>query len=65
LESLDYPITLPLPKAVAASGLSRSAIYRAAACGRIRLLKLGRSTLVDMRSVSAFIDALPRLTPKK
>jgi hypothetical protein len=54
------PITLPIHSAVAVTGLSRSAIYRAAAEGRIVLLKLGRSTLVDMASARAFVAALPR-----
>ena len=45
--------------AVAVSGLSRSGIYRAAAEGKIRLLKCGRTTLVDMASVRDFLAALP------
>jgi hypothetical protein len=53
------PLTVPLPQAPAATGLSRSAIYRAAAAGKIRLLKNGRSTLVDMVSVRAFLASLP------
>jgi hypothetical protein len=46
-------------RAIALTGLSRAAIYRAAKIGRIRLLKLGRSTLVDMASARRFIEALP------
>jgi hypothetical protein len=46
--------------ATAVSGLSRSAIYREAARGNIVLLKLGRTTLVDMESVRAFLAGLPR-----
>lgn len=57
-------LTWPLQKAVTVSGLSRSAIYRAAASGDIKLLKLGRSTLVDVASVRAYLDRLPRLMPK-
>lgn len=53
------PLTMPLPQAPAATGLSRSAIYRAAAEGKIKLLKNGRSTLVDMASVRAFLASLP------
>ena len=53
------PLTVPLPRAPAATGLSRSAIYRAAAEGKIKLLKLGRSTLVDMQSVRDFLASLP------
>jgi len=61
------PLALPIPAAVAVSGLSRSAIYREAGAGRIRLLKLGRTTLVDMVSVRAFLSSLPTAyirTPK-
>jgi hypothetical protein len=52
-------LAAPIVRAMAISGLSRSAIYRAAAAGDIRLLKVGRSTLVDMASVRAFLASLP------
>jgi hypothetical protein len=55
-------LTVPLPHAPVVTGLSRSAIYRAAAQGKITLLKCGRSTLVDMASVRAFLEGLPRAT---
>jgi hypothetical protein len=54
------PLALPLSKAVAVTGLSRSAIYRAAAAGKITLLKSGRSTLVCMASAHGFLAGLPR-----
>ena len=54
------PVALPLAKAVQVTGLSRSAIYRAAGEGAIVLLKNGRSTLVDMASAHAFLAGLPR-----
>ncbi len=54
------PLALPLHKAVAVTGLSRSAIYRAAGEGKITLLKAGRSTLVCMASARAFLAGLPR-----
>jgi hypothetical protein len=57
--------TVPLPKAPAVFGISRSAIYRGAAAGDIILLKLGRSTLVDAASVRAYLERLPRLHPKQ
>jgi hypothetical protein len=53
------PLALPILAAVAATGLSRSAIYREAGQGRIKLLKLGRTTLVDMTSIRAFLASLP------
>ncbi len=55
-------IALPVAAASAVSGLSRSGIYREAGRGNITLLKCGRSTLVDMASVRAFLAALPRAT---
>ena len=54
------PLALPLGRAVAVTGLSRSAIYRAAAAGKITLLKSGRSTLVCMASARGFLAGLPR-----
>ena len=54
------PLALPLAKAVQITGLSRSAIDRAAGEGAIVLLKNGRSTLVDMASARAFLAGLPR-----
>lgn len=53
------PLALPILAAVAISGLSRSAIYREAGNGRIKLLKLGRTTLVDMDSIRALLACLP------
>ncbi len=53
------PLMVPLPQAPAVTGLSRSALYRAAGRGEIRLVKLGRSTLVDLASVRAFLTSLP------
>jgi hypothetical protein len=52
-------LAAPMQRATALSGLSRSGIYRAAAEGKIRLLKAGRTTLVDMASVRDFLAALP------
>jgi hypothetical protein len=56
------PIAAPIARAMALSGLSRSAIYRAAGKGRIVLRKVGRTTLVDMASVRAFLAGLPVAT---
>ena len=56
----ESPLAAPFARAVLLSGLSRSAIYRGAAEGKIVLLKCERSTLVDMASVRAFLAGLPR-----
>ncbi len=59
------PLALPVPKAVQVTGLSRSAIYRAAGEGAIVLLKVGRSTLVDMATARAFLAGLPRAAVRR
>lgn len=53
------PEMVPLPRAPALFGLSRSHLYRLAAEGRIRLVKAGARTLVDAASVRAFLASLP------
>ena len=52
-------LAAPISRAVELSGLSRSGLYREAARGNIRLLKTGRTTLVDMNSVRRFLASLP------
>jgi hypothetical protein len=52
-------MTAPMKDAPAITGLSRSALYRAAGEGRIVLRKMGRTTLVDLESVHKFIEQLP------
>lgn len=54
------PLAVPLSKAPAVTGLSRSSIYRHAQAGRLTLLKSGRTTLVDMASARALLASLPR-----
>lgn len=53
------PEMVPLPRAPAVFGLSRSHLYRLAAEGRIRMVKAASRTLVDAASVRAFLAALP------
>ncbi len=53
------PVTMPLPRAIGWSGLSRTTLYRLAAAGRIRMVKAGARTLVDCASVRAFLATLP------
>jgi hypothetical protein len=57
------PEMVPLPRAPAVFGLSRSALYRLAAQGRIRMVKFCSRTLVDAQSVRAFISTLPEVKP--
>ena len=58
------PVKVPLPHAPTVFGISRSAIYRAASAGHVKLSKLGRGTLVDTASVLAYLEGLPTLQPK-
>jgi hypothetical protein len=53
------PEMVPLPRAPAVFGLSRSGLYRLAAEGRIRMVKMGARTLVDAASVRVFLATLP------
>ncbi|KAA2211446.1 MerR family transcriptional regulator [Teichococcus oryzae] len=41
------------------SGLSRTALYRAASSGQLLLRKAGRTTIVDGASLAALIEGLP------
>ena len=62
---MNFPISpivpemVPLPRAPAVFGLSRSGLYRLAAEGRVRMVKIGARTLVDAASVRAFLATLP------
>ncbi len=59
------PVMVPLPQAPLYFGLSRSALYRAAAGGSITMKKMGRTTLVDVASVRDYLDSLPTLAPTR
>ena len=48
-----------IPYTTARYAISRSGLYREAALGNIRLVKLGHATLVDLASVRAFMARLP------
>jgi hypothetical protein len=49
--------------ALAISGLSKTHLYGAGRTGKIRLVKCGRSTLVDMVSLRSYVAALPAKSP--
>ena len=59
------PEAVPLARAPAVFGLSRSSLYRLAGAGQIRLLKIGSRTLVDAASVRRFLAELPQLEPRR
>ncbi|WP_431269028.1 helix-turn-helix domain-containing protein [Dankookia sp. P2] len=56
---VQLPEAVPLPRAPAIFGLSRSTLYRLAGEGRIRFMKVGRTTLVDAGTVRDFLASLP------
>ena len=53
------PEVVPLARAPAIFGVSRSGLYRLAAAGSIKMIKVGSRTLVDAHSVRAFLATLP------
>lgn len=59
--TLVLPVAVPLSRAPAIYGISRSTLYRLAAAGRVRMFKLGSRTLVDGRSVHDLLVSLPEL----
>jgi hypothetical protein len=63
--SLASPEMVPLPRAPALFGLSRSGLYRLAAEGKVRMVKLGARTLVDAGTVREFLATLPAVTPRQ
>ena len=52
-------LAIPLARAPALCGMSRSTIYRRAAAGELRLIKCGRTTLVDGQSLRDCLASLP------
>ena len=63
-ETLNTPEMVPLPRAPGIFGLSRSGLYRLAADGHIRMVKIASRTLVDAASVRAFLATLPEVQPR-
>lgn len=51
------PLTHTISDAAHITGLSRSTLYRHAAAGRLRLVKVGGRTLVDAASLRALVGA--------
>jgi hypothetical protein len=63
------PLNMRSSQAIVWSGISRSTLYRYAGEGKLRMIKAGRTTLVDMESLRALLASLPaaeiRPSPKK
>jgi hypothetical protein len=58
------PITVRVPVAQMMSGISRSELYRWASLEKLKLVKHGRTVLVDVASLKELIATLPTFTPK-
>ena len=74
MSAFNEPILINIKTATHLFGLSRSAIYRYLAAGKIRAIKHGRMTLLYTASLREFIARLPdarfqtsrsRNTPKR
>jgi excisionase family DNA binding protein len=49
------PIAVRIPQAAAMLGIGRSTLYGCIAAGEIETIKVGRSTLVPVDSLTAFV----------
>lgn len=56
---MGHPITVTIPDAVKASGLSRSAIYFALKKRDLAALKSGKRTLINYAELQAYLASLP------
>ena len=56
---MQTPISVTIPDAVKATGLSRSAIYEALKRGDLTARKAGRRTLIAYCDLQSYLDALP------
>ena len=53
------PITLTIPDAVKATGMSRSSIYEALKRGDLTARKAGRRTLISFAELESYLTSLP------
>jgi excisionase family DNA binding protein len=53
------PRYAPIPRAIEITGLGRSTIYKLAGQGKLRLIKAGGRTLVDMDHAMQWMATLP------
>jgi hypothetical protein len=53
------PLTVTIPTATARTGLSRSSLYRLAGARQIKMVKSGRTTLIDWASLKSRQGNLP------
>ncbi len=56
---MTSPITLTIPEAIRASGMSRTGIYEALKRNQISAKKAGRRTLISYADLQAYLASLP------
>lgn len=58
-EAGHEPLAVPMPRAPAWLGVSRSKIYEEIAAGRLKAVKCGSLTLIPYASGEAWLNGLP------
>lgn len=53
------PVLAPIPQALKIGGFGRSTLYGLLGSGRIKAVKVGARTLIDLQSLHTFLEALP------
>lgn len=56
-QAAPEPVAVRIPQAAAMLGIGRSTLYLCIAAGEIEAIKVGRSTLVPVESLKAFVAA--------
>ena len=62
--TMQAPIAVTIPAAVAATGMSRSALYEALKRGDLTARKAGRRTLIWFSDLEAYLASLPTYQAK-
>jgi len=57
---MTEPITVTIPDAVKATGMSRTSIYEALKRGDLTARKAGRRTLISFADLQAYMASLPQ-----
>jgi excisionase family DNA binding protein len=60
--SLPEPLTVNIAEAERITGLGHRTLYRELAAGRLQAVKRGRTTLIKMDSIRAYLASLPAAT---
>ena len=58
------PLAYPVADAAAEIGSNRTAMYQAARAGKLKILKVGRRSVVTDEELRRFVSSLPAYTPR-